>query len=73
MVTSTGDRVVGSLPHISFDSAGSCAEYLVINEDFIARVPASISSVEAASLPVIGLTVLQALHEFVENVKGPTL
>ncbi len=70
LLTIKDDRVVGSFPNIPSDSIGCCAEYLVINEDFIARVPASISSVEAASLPIVGLTVLQALNRFVYNFKG---
>lgn len=47
-----GDEVFG-------DSAGSWAEYVVVEEPLLARKPESLSFEEAASLPVAGLTALQ--------------
>lgn len=44
-----------------FDGPGSYAEYHVANESIIARKPASLSHLEAASLSLVGGTVWEAL------------
>ncbi|MCD2180862.1 zinc-dependent alcohol dehydrogenase family protein [Rhizobium sp. GN54] len=56
---SPGDEVWYT-PQI-FDGPGSYAEYHVANEDIIARKPASLSHLEAASLSLVGGTVWEAL------------
>src|SRR3954451_9594772 len=44
----------------SRESIGSFAEQMAINEAFVARKPVNISHAEAASLPLVALTKLQA-------------
>ena len=42
---------------------GAYAEYLVVEENLVAPMPSNLSFVEAASLPLVGLTAWQALLE----------
>ena len=56
-----GDEVFFSA-HL--EQNGGYAEYCVVDPSIIAKKPTSISHVEAASLPVVGLTSLQALRDF---------
>ena len=56
----TGDLVFGMVP---FDEDGAAAEYLSIGPDFIATKPAHLSHIEAAAVPLAGLTAWQALHD----------
>ena len=53
-----GDRVAALLPH----SGGGQAERVVVRQGRAARVPAEVSTTEAAGLPLAGLTALQALY-----------
>jgi NADPH:quinone reductase-like Zn-dependent oxidoreductase len=53
-----GDRVAALLPH----SGGGQAELVVLRQGRAARVPAEVSTTEAAGLPLAGLTALQALY-----------
>ena len=55
-----GDHVYGMMP---FDQDGAAAEYISVPGDFIARKPADLSHIEAAALPLAGLTAWQALHD----------
>ncbi|MDO4252587.1 MAG: NADP-dependent oxidoreductase [Rothia sp. (in: high G+C Gram-positive bacteria)] len=55
---SLGDRVFARLP---FDGIGAFAEYIAVNLDALAKVPAYLSDVEAAAVPLTALTVMQAL------------
>jgi NADPH:quinone reductase-like Zn-dependent oxidoreductase len=52
-----GDRVAALLPH----SGGGQAEQVVVRQGRAALVPAEVTSVDAAGLPLAGLTALQAL------------
>jgi NADPH:quinone reductase-like Zn-dependent oxidoreductase len=55
-----GDAVFASI----FDlGTGSLAEYAVVPENAAARKPANLDFVQAASIPMVGLTVWQALKE----------
>lgn len=58
---SPGDEVFFSLP---LDGDGGYAEYCVVDEALVAAKPASLRHTEAASLPVAGLTSVQALRDF---------
>lgn len=51
-----GDAVFGVLPN---NSMGSLAEFLVIKESFAEKKPNNLSFEEAASLPLVGNTVIQ--------------
>ena len=56
-----GDEVFFSNP---LDRDGGNAQYVVVQQTFLAKKPRTISHVEAASLPVVALTSLQALRDF---------
>ncbi len=62
-----GDEVFFSHP---LDKDGGYAEYCVVDQKIIAKKPPSLSHVEAASLPVVGLTAIQALRDFGEMKPG---
>ncbi|HDR7951661.1 TPA: NADP-dependent oxidoreductase [Bacillus toyonensis] len=49
---------------------GTFAEYLAIHEDDIALKPNNLSFEEAASIPLVGLTSYQALHDIMQLQKG---
>ncbi|KAF3914129.1 Zeta-crystallin [Arthrobotrys entomopaga] len=62
-----GDEVFVRLP---FEDRGSLSEYAVTSVPFIARKPKNVSHVEAASLPLVATTVLQALGRMEGGTKG---
>jgi alcohol dehydrogenase len=49
---------------------GTLAEYIAIHEDDIALKPKNLSFEEAASIPLVGLTSYQALHDIMQLQKG---
>ncbi|TCW49936.1 alcohol dehydrogenase [Bacillus thuringiensis] len=49
---------------------GTFAEYIAIHEDDIALKPENLSFEEAASIPLVGLTSYQALHDIMHLQKG---
>ncbi|WP_040203359.1 NADP-dependent oxidoreductase [Neobacillus jeddahensis] len=49
---------------------GTFAEYIAIHEDDIALKPKNLSFEEAASIPLVGLTTYQALHDVLQLQKG---
>ncbi|EEL59841.1 NADPH:quinone reductase [Bacillus toyonensis] len=49
---------------------GTFAEYIAIHEDDIALKPNNLSFEEAASIPLVGLTSYQALHDIIQLQKG---
>ncbi|WP_211180767.1 NADP-dependent oxidoreductase [Streptococcus salivarius] len=53
-----GDRVFGRLP---LDHIGAFAEYVAVDSQALAKVPDYLSDEEAAAVPLIALTVMQAL------------
>jgi len=55
-----GDHVFAMVP--AFDG-GAYAEYVLASAQHVARAPAGLSLAEAASLPLCGLTALQALRK----------
>ncbi|WP_067728764.1 NADP-dependent oxidoreductase [Oceanobacillus damuensis] len=62
-----GDEVYGR-PRES--KIGTFAEYISVHEDDIALKPENLSFEEAASIPLVGLTSYQALHEILQLQKG---
>lgn len=62
-----GDEVYGR-PRAS--KIGTFAEYLAVHEDDIALKPANLSFDEAASVPLVGLTSYQALHDILHLKAG---
>ncbi len=55
-----GDEIFSRLPDFQI---GAFAEYIAINENFVAPKPKNISMEEAASVPLVGLTVWQAFEK----------
>lgn len=62
-----GDEVFSRVPDFQI---GAFAEYIAIDEDFVALKPKNISMEEAASIPLVGLTVWQAFIEKANLKKG---
>lgn len=59
---SPGDRVVG-LHHGTVKPLGTHAEYVVLDAGAVAAAPAAVGTVEAAALPLPGLTAARALDQ----------
>ncbi|GGZ26542.1 NADPH:quinone reductase [Streptomyces olivaceoviridis] len=55
-----GDPVVALVPGVS-DPLGAHAEYVVVAADAVAKAPAAVDAVHAGTLPLNGLTAVQAL------------
>ncbi|MDG4477608.1 NADP-dependent oxidoreductase [Streptococcus parasuis] len=53
-----GDRVFGRLP---LDNIGAFTEYVAVEAIALAKVPAYLTDVEAAAVPLTALTIMQAL------------
>ncbi|WP_214851194.1 NADP-dependent oxidoreductase [Exiguobacterium sp. s193] len=49
---------------------GTFAEFIAIHEDLVARKPDALSFEEAASIPLVGLTSYQALHDVLQATPG---
>lgn len=64
-----GDKVYGRLP---LDKIGAFAEYLVVDEDAIAKIPEYLTFVEASAVPLTALTAMQAL-EILNPEKGDSI
>lgn len=62
-----GDEIYGR-PHEK--KIGTFAEYISVHEDDIALKPGNLSFAEAASIPLVGLTSYQALHDILHLQKG---
>jgi len=62
-----GERVYGMLPPLR---GGSYAEYLLAEPGKLARMPAALSHEEAAALPLVALTALQALRDLARIEAG---
>lgn len=56
--------------HVKKNKIGTFAEYIAIHEDDIALKPKNLSFEEAASIPLVGLTSYQALHDIMHLQKG---
>jgi len=61
-----GDRVYGALEEVTY-LRGTVAEHIVARAREVARMPASLSFEEAAALPLVSLTSLQALRGIVTS------
>ncbi|TXB71347.1 NADP-dependent oxidoreductase [Paracoccus aurantiacus] len=62
-----GTRVFARMPK---DQMGAFAEYAVLPEKFVARVPDGVDMVAAAGVPLAGLTALQALRDELHLTPG---
>lgn len=65
-----GDKVYG---RPSKGKMGTFAQYFAIDQHEIAPMPTNLNFVEAASIPLVGLTAYQALHEVMDLKKGDKL
>ncbi|MFI9809265.1 NADP-dependent oxidoreductase [Streptomyces sp. NPDC052301] len=66
-----GDAVVALVPGVT-DPLGAHAEYVVVDADAVAKAPVSVDAVHAGTLPLNGLTALQALDQL-ELAPGASL
>jgi NADPH:quinone reductase-like Zn-dependent oxidoreductase len=64
---SIGDRVAARVAKLR---AGAFAEYAAVAANLVAKVPASIDDVDAAALPLAGLTAWQCLHDVLRVQPG---
>ncbi|MFJ5624880.1 NADP-dependent oxidoreductase [Peribacillus loiseleuriae] len=62
-----GDEIYG---RAAKGRIGTFAEYIAIDESAIALKPQNLSFVEAASIPLVGLTSYQALHDILQVTAG---
>ena len=62
-----GDEVFLSAP---LDQNGGYAQYTVVHQKYLALKPSEITHIDAASLPVTGLTAIQTLRNFSGIKKG---
>jgi NADPH:quinone reductase-like Zn-dependent oxidoreductase len=62
-----GDQVVGFLP---MTDDGAAAQYVVAPAEILAPAPTSVPLVDAAALPIVGLTAWQALFEHAKLAAG---
>lgn len=67
---SLGDSVFGMLPILGPAGGGALAEYAAGDAACFAHAPRSIPLVEAAALPLVGLTVLQVLEQAGQHRRG---
>ncbi|WP_179394531.1 NADP-dependent oxidoreductase [Lacticaseibacillus absianus] len=65
--TDIGDAVYGRLQK---DRIGTFAEFIAVDQGDIAPKPANLSFEEAASIPLVGLTSYQALHDIMHLRPG---
>ncbi|QBD76610.1 NADP-dependent oxidoreductase [Ktedonosporobacter rubrisoli] len=66
-----GDQVIACSQH-SLTQVGTYAEYAILSEHYLAPAPQGIELIAAASLPLAGLTALQALEQL-QLAPGQTL
>ncbi|MEZ2391413.1 NADP-dependent oxidoreductase [bacterium RCC_150] len=66
----TGDRVFA---RVNKERLGAFAEHAVVEEEFVALMPRTLSYAEAASIPLAGLTALQALRDELHVQPGTRL
>jgi len=62
-----GDRVFTRPP---LTEKGTYAEYIAVDEAVVASMPQNVSFVEAAAVPLVGLTTWQSLVDFAKIQKG---
>lgn len=67
-----GDKVYGSAQALAGNS-GALAEYTVTGVDNLAIAPSNITLREAASLPLVGASAIQAIKEHMELTSGQKL
>ena len=65
-----GDEVICCTP---FQDMGTIAEYALTKEKFLARKPRNLSHNQAAALPLVGLTALDALDKAGGEIEGKTV
>ncbi len=66
---SAGDRVYGALEEVTY-RRGTVAEHVVVRARELARMPSTLSFDEAAALPLVAMTSLQALRDIARVAPG---
>lgn len=64
-----GDKVFGQANAVAGNS-GSFAEFAVTRDDQVAKLPDNLNYQESASLPLVGVSALQALNDHLELTSG---
>lgn len=67
-----GQRVFGMLPPTS-PKWGTFAEYVAVDESFVAVVPENVTMSEAAAMPLASITALQALAKLGPVIEGESI
>jgi alcohol dehydrogenase len=70
-VYKVGTRVIGMID-ILHTQAGTVAEYIAVNEKYLAVAPANLSNAECAAIPCTALTVLQGLSDYLKTINYQT-
>lgn len=65
-----GDRVFG---RVAKETLGAFAEFAVVHQDLLAKVPDGLDLVTAAGIPLAGLTALQALRDEMQLKPGQSV
>lgn len=79
VVSAVGDQVTGFQPgdavyaRMPLDRIGAFAEYLVIEQSALAKMPANLDFDHAAAVPLTGLTAYQGLHEELDAHAGQSI
>lgn len=68
-----GEAVFGKMAEIFSGRTRTCAEYLCLPAEQVARMPAGLSFEEAAALPVAGCTALSAVRDYARLAPGQKL
>ena len=69
---SVGDEVYGCVGGVG-DRPGALSEYITVSEEFIAKKPSSLSLIEAAAIPLVGITAYIGLFEKLELTQGESV
>jgi NADPH:quinone reductase-like Zn-dependent oxidoreductase len=65
------DRVMAMMPTI-YSGWGAACQYAVVDAQSVCKVPENVSFIEAASVPLVGTTVLSGFRSFCAFHKGQT-
>ena len=67
-----GDRVMGAMP-LLYAHWGSTCEFVCVSESLLTKIPDDLSFADAASLPLVGMTVVQALQPHEASLVEPAV
>lgn len=62
-----GDKVIAMLD-LLYNNNGAVAEYVAVNEKDLVHAPLRLSAIESASIPLVGLTIMQAMLPYLRSI-----